>query len=386
LRRTLLTIALLFLLLLPVTQCTSILVQAQSKPTWAKEGVYLVYGWALWEFVPLEEVDSTIERLSQHGQDLFPIYLNLTEADDDKGVFRVSMGNETRTFEFYWGNASWNLQDFLPIYYPPEKLKGFPLVNVTTFLDTYEVYKVSNETMYGSSIFYYHKDTGVLLLSVYLSNIMSDPDSGKPSRDLIVMPLVDTNVPSTMPIKGTRASMTFSVVANTPETVNISSAAPASSLRTIEIITNDSFPSVQLNTAEYSENPTGIPPPSMVTPLSFIKIQINVPSDALTHVTIKFGVAKSSSVSLDPSTVQFYRLTTAWEALSTTRTGQDADYYYYEAVFPGLSYFAIAAKPLATNTTYIVAAVVVVIVIIIAALLFRRKQRRSNPSFPFHPT
>jgi len=158
--------------------------------------------------------------------------------------------------------------------------------------------------------------------------------------------------PAPTPVSGTTATITLSVVANTPATVDITAQAPASSLTTVEILTNQSIPSVQLTTSEYSENPTSTPLPSTVTPVSYVKIETNIPSGAVTQATIKFRVPKStiSLLSLDPSSVQLYRLDTTWSALSTTVVGQDGNYYYYEAVSPGFSYFAIAGKPLVAES------------------------------------
>jgi PGF-pre-PGF domain-containing protein len=158
--------------------------------------------------------------------------------------------------------------------------------------------------------------------------------------------------PAPTPVSGTTATITLSVVANTPATVDITAQAPASSLTTVEILTNQSIPSVQLTTSEYSENPTSTPLPSTVTPVSYIKIETNIPAGAVTQATIKFRVPKStiSLLSLDPSSVQLYRLDTTWSALSTAVVGQDGNYYYYEAVSPGFSYFAIAGKPLVAES------------------------------------
>ena len=158
--------------------------------------------------------------------------------------------------------------------------------------------------------------------------------------------------PPPTPLNGTQASIVFTIVANVPQTIDVASYAPSSSLRTIVIITNDSFPSVQLSTAEYSENPTSTPLPSTVTSISYLKIELNIPSGSVSQATIRFRVAKSTlaSLGLDPATVQLHRLTSTWGALSTAMTGQDADYYYFESVSPGFSYFAITATSLVADT------------------------------------
>ncbi|MEM2880919.1 MAG: Ig-like domain-containing protein, partial [Candidatus Methanomethylicaceae archaeon] len=159
--------------------------------------------------------------------------------------------------------------------------------------------------------------------------------------------------PAPTPVSGTTASIILSIAANTPTSVDVGTQAPAASVRAIELVTNESFPSLQVTTEEYSENPTSVPLPAGVTPTSFIKIEVNVPSGAVTQATIKFRVSKAtlSSLGLDPSSVQLYRLDTTWTGLPTSLVSQDDDYYYFEAVSPGFSYFAVGAKTLAPDTT-----------------------------------
>ncbi|MEM1573823.1 MAG: NosD domain-containing protein [Candidatus Methanomethylicaceae archaeon] len=152
--------------------------------------------------------------------------------------------------------------------------------------------------------------------------------------------------PTPTPVPSTTTSIIFSIVANTPTLVDIGGQAPESSIRTIELITNESFSSLQIIAEEYSNNPTSIPLPIEITPISFIKIELNVPSNVVTQATIRFRVSKSSLFSLDPSSIQLYRLDTTWTGLPTSLITQDDSYYYFEATLSGFSYFAIGAKSL----------------------------------------
>jgi hypothetical protein len=115
----------------------------------------------------------------------------LTRADEEKGVFSASF---TGILEFYWEGAYWQRDNetfsFMPIYQPPSKLMGLPLVKVTTILGTFEAYKVAEDSVSS----WFHKTTGILLLRVSLSEVMTDPFTGKPSRDVTVISLIDTNV------------------------------------------------------------------------------------------------------------------------------------------------------------------------------------------------
>ncbi|MCX8182754.1 MAG: PKD domain-containing protein [Candidatus Methanomethyliaceae archaeon] len=154
------------------------------------------------------------------------------------------------------------------------------------------------------------------------------------------------------PITNTTASLIVSIVANTPFKVEILSIAPRSSLESIEIVTNESLSSVQITTEEYSNSPTSLSLPSTVTPVSFIKIETNIPSGAVTQATIRFRVPRNAltSFNLDPTSIQLYRLTINWNPLTTSMVGRDADYYYYEALSPGFSYFAIVGRAIETES------------------------------------
>ncbi|MGC8936219.1 MAG: PGF-pre-PGF domain-containing protein [Candidatus Methanomethylicaceae archaeon] len=225
-----------------------------------------------------------------------------------------------------------------------------------------EVNGITNYTLVLSNGYYVNSSTislnqGSNTIRIYANDTLNNINSTQYIVCTVTPPAPPpapppTPPPAPTPLSGTSASITLSVVANVPTIVDVSAQAPSSSLRTVEILTNESFPSVQLTTSEYSDNPTSTPLPSAVTPISFIKIDVNVPSGAVTQATIKFRVPKStlSLLALDPLSVQLYRLDTAWGALPTSLAGQDGDYYYYGAVSPGFSYFAIAGKPLVAES------------------------------------
>lgn len=68
--------------------------------------------------------------------------------------------------------------------------------------------------------------------------------------------------------------------------------------------------------------------------------------------TITFSVNRSwaENASVDPSSITLYRYDGNWTALTTTCTGEDGDFFYFEAVSPGFSLFAITATERAAAT------------------------------------
>ena len=69
---------------------------------------------------------------------------------------------------------------------------------------------------------------------------------------------------------------------------------------------------------------------------------------------INFKVAKSwiSENSIDVSTIVLSRYSGGvWNELPTTQTGEDDTYFYFEAISPGLSFFAITAQQVVATTT-----------------------------------
>jgi hypothetical protein len=196
---------------LQLTPLTS--VQAQSRPDWAKKGTYLVYGWDLWEYCPVEEVDSKIEEIKRLWSAGGNFRLELIDVDDKKGVFKLmdllTQASAPWNLEYYWENASWN-RPFFQIYFPSDKLKDAPLIDVTTYKvefkhqdsvvrmsiipTTYRAYKITGKRDGTEYIYYFHESTHICLLAVYLGPVVSDPFTGKPSRDVSVVQLVDTNI------------------------------------------------------------------------------------------------------------------------------------------------------------------------------------------------
>ncbi|MEM3665748.1 MAG: CARDB domain-containing protein [Candidatus Bathyarchaeia archaeon] len=170
-------------------------VQAQSKPEWAAKGVYLTYSWELWEYCPVEEVNSKIEEMKGRISELFKFIL--IQVDDEKGIFTITVGEKSTNDEFFWEDAHWKTLEAFPLYYPSAKLQNAPIVQLSMALGTYRVYKLTKEPeeyAMGPTL-YFHEELHILLLGVSLSKAKPDPFTGKLSQDVSVVQLVDTNIP-----------------------------------------------------------------------------------------------------------------------------------------------------------------------------------------------
>jgi len=210
-----------------------------NKPSWAVPGIMFSYGWQLWEYFPLSNVSSAISFMEQNfalnSSSYTPkrewdsiLNLKLISADSQKGVFQLSIGNQTATWDYIWSNHQWQVNEqqvnFPSIYIPPEQLSNHPLVTI----GNYQAYKVSrnvtanaeganiisrNVTLYE----YYQKDTGILLLLISVGPIETNPLTGEMSCDLFVTGLISTSVQilQVMPsqtTQGTQSSMLLVVV------------------------------------------------------------------------------------------------------------------------------------------------------------------------------
>jgi len=176
-----------------------------TKPSWAKPGTTLVYGWDLIEDIPLTELDSFVEKYEnssyRYPRGVASIF-TLFSVNETHGVFQVTFPvvNQTGELICKWdgspcligpvGNVS---NEFLAFYKPPQTLKDYPLV-VVGQLKAFRVEE--NITKPGDYprriISYYHKDTGILVLYIEVAY-------SKSKADLVVFQLLSTNAISAKP-------------------------------------------------------------------------------------------------------------------------------------------------------------------------------------------
>lgn len=173
----------------------------QGQPKWAREGVYLVYGWALWEYVPEEKIESTIEILKTIPGIFFN--LSLTKFDEKRGYFLLRDLSGEVPAEYYWEEGLLRIDNqtstFFILYKPLSKLAGLPIVDVKTRMGTMQAYeeRIGNISYI---IYRFHKDTGILLEVIAIQGPMQYCEQANTSCwDILVMFLVDTNIPRVRP-------------------------------------------------------------------------------------------------------------------------------------------------------------------------------------------
>ena len=177
-----------------------------TKPSWARPGATLVYGWEDFEYIPLTELDSFVKRYDNSPY-MYPSEVAFTftlfSVNETHGVFQVILPRVNQTGELIckWdgspcligpaGNASY---EFLAFYKPPQTLKDYPLV-VVGQLKAFRVEE--NITKPGDYprriISYYHKDTGILVLHIIVS-AYSESKAG-----VVAFKLLSTNAISAKP-------------------------------------------------------------------------------------------------------------------------------------------------------------------------------------------
>lgn len=85
----------------------------------------------------------------------------------------------------------------------------------------------------------------------------------------------------------------------------------------------------------------------------YLAVEKTIDASALKDVTFSFAVEKSWIInnSIDENKISLYRYTTKWDKLTTTKTGSNDTHITYEAVSPGLSYFAISGESTVAECT-----------------------------------
>lgn len=113
----------------------------------------------------------------------------------------------------------------------------------------------------------------------------------------------------------------------------------------IELKTVAAKTSLQL-TVDTANKPSGASTPA-VSVYKYMEISTTGANSDFSMIKIKFKVPKSwvTSNSVDASTIALYRYSSSWTKLTTTEaSAPDSTYYYFEAISPGFSTFAVAAE------------------------------------------
>ena len=175
------TVGLLVLLL-----CASLAVA--GKPNWAKPGVVFMYVADFSKYyekdfnVLMQRVNEAVNRIFTGEVPLayrMAIVFRLVSVNDTHGVFQIELGAQRlegqievggQRSEGYitWSDGVFRVsgEKFLSIFRPLEKLRGLPQTTVFG-LPVYEVVERNvKDSVNTTWYFYYHKDTGVLVLAI----------------------------------------------------------------------------------------------------------------------------------------------------------------------------------------------------------------------------
>jgi hypothetical protein len=121
--------------------------------------------------VLMQRVNETVNRIFTGEALLFSrmtFVLRLVSANDTHGVFQIEAGGQRGEGYTTWSDGVLRVgrEEFLSIFRPLEKLRGLPQTNVFG-LPVYEVVERNvKDRVNITRYFYYHKDTGVLVLAI----------------------------------------------------------------------------------------------------------------------------------------------------------------------------------------------------------------------------
>jgi hypothetical protein len=107
-----------------------------------------------------------------------PIVFRLVSANDTHGVFQIEIGPQRLEGYITWSDGVFrvNGKEFPSIFRPLEKLRGLPQTTVFG-LPVYEVVESNvRDSVNTTWYFYYHKDTGVLVLAINVDIYRSDKE------------------------------------------------------------------------------------------------------------------------------------------------------------------------------------------------------------------
>jgi len=143
--------------------------------------------------------------------------------------------------------------------------------------------------------------------------------------------------------------------ANVGKAVTIgTAAAEKTGLISVEITPTKAINYVQLDFTGIDSKPNWISQAPIGTVYKYIGIdKLGIGDNDISQIKFKFQVDKSwiTQKSLDPGKISLLRYANnQWNILATTKTGETASKYEYEAISPGLSVFAIVGTASASSS------------------------------------
>lgn len=142
-----------------------------------------------------------------------------------------------------------------------------------------------------------------------------------------------------------------SIPANSTKVIMVSNTT-ASDVKNISINVKNKVEKVELSINKLTAKPSGIPDISRNV-YHYLQIdEENITDNDVSNVRISFFVENSwiTGNNINETTIELYHYDGAWRKISTTITGRDLVYTYFESESPGLSVFAITGKKIIEET------------------------------------
>ncbi|MBS3162858.1 S8 family serine peptidase [Candidatus Woesearchaeota archaeon] len=196
---------------------------------------------------------------------------------------------------------------------------------------------------------------------------------------------------SSTPTTTTEVAETISYAPETTiqedDSTTISEASPGNpiniqikdTLTSLFISVNENLTNIKVDVQQIETLPESTPKPKGII-FKYFEINLeNLTDTSIDQANISFKVSKNwiNESSSDPNGIILQRYSSRWKNLKTTLDSEDNEYYYYTALTPGFSYFAITGKGISKGINWIFVSVAIVF-LLIALILFLVHELKQN--------
>ena len=158
----------------------------------------------------------------------------------------------------------------------------------------------------------------------------------------------------------------------------------------LKITAKNSVQNVRINVVQFAKTPSGVPAASGI-PYRYIYVATeNLAQQDVENVIMSFKVEKSwitgENIDVDTIVLQMYNPKTgSWENLLTERTGEGADFVYFDATSTSLSVFAVVGKTVpqpyvAAPPIWVIAIIAIVLMAVLLAVIWRYLSKSGPQS------
>lgn len=216
-------------------------------------------------------------------------------------------------------------------------------------------------------------NTGTSLFTYHVSSSVSGSGT---SNSFAVAPITNNSIPE---IKVETSQTTKTITPETPMIMNNFNAAQTG-VSQIQIEVNNIDSNAQINVTKYDSKPAGVSV-SKDNTYEYLHIvtqnlQQNLSKAIITIQVNKSWITSNNFNEEDIALFRFDEQNNKWNELTTTISGRDANYTYYDIELTGFSYFAIAEKDkMQVPWNYVIIGTVVLVVIVLG-IVFRKKIKK----------